>query len=78
MEFGCEVTANSLRLTLGKHEGAYAAWWREVHIEVYGWSSHEHTARLNGRVIDAVPSSSPGRVELTIPDDAKGSVLEMK
>jgi alpha-glucosidase len=78
MEFQCEVTADSLRLHLGKHQGSYPAWWRQIRIEVYGWLPHEDTARLDGKSIDAEISSSARGFALTIPDDGQGTLLELK
>jgi alpha-glucosidase len=77
MDFNCEVTADGLKITLGKHEGSYPAWWRQIHIEVYGWSSREHTARIDGKNVEVEVSSS-GNIALTIPDNETGSLLELK
>jgi alpha-glucosidase len=78
MDFRCEVSADHLLLRLGEHKGSYPAWWREIRVEIYGWSPRNHTARLNGRNIDTILDLSPGRVALTIPDDGKGEVLEIE
>ena len=78
MEFQCEVTADSLRVHLGKHQGSYPAWWRQIRLEIYGWLPHEHTARLDGKSIDAEISSYAGGLALTIPDNEQGELLELK
>jgi alpha-glucosidase len=78
IDFNCEVTTDGLKLTLGKHEGSYPAWWRQIHIEVYGWSPREHTARINGKNIDVEAGSSSGNIALTVPDSETGSLLELR
>jgi alpha-glucosidase len=78
MDFRCEVTPDGLRLSLGKHEGTYPAWWQQIHVEIYGWSPREHTGRLDGRSMDAVLGSSSGNLNFTIPDSGRGAVLELK
>jgi alpha-glucosidase len=78
MDFRCEVNANGLRIRLGEHKGSYPAWWRDIHIEIYGWSPGQRRARLNGSNIEATMDLSPGKVSLTIPDDGRGEVLEIE
>ncbi|MGA2740102.1 MAG: TIM-barrel domain-containing protein [Bryobacteraceae bacterium] len=78
MDFRCEVNADRLRLRLGEHKGSYPAWWREIRVEIYGWSSRKRTARLNGRNLDAILELSPGQVAITAPDDGRGEVLEIE
>jgi alpha-glucosidase len=36
--FGCEVSRNSMRLSIGTREGTYPAWWKQIRVEIYGWS----------------------------------------
>jgi alpha-glucosidase len=67
-----------LRFHLGKHQGSYPAWWRQIRLEIYGWLPHEHTARLDGKSIDAEISSYAGGLALTIPDNEQGELLELK
>jgi alpha-glucosidase len=78
MDFHCEVTADGLRLRLGEHEGSYPAWWQQISIEIYGWSPIKHSARLDGRSIDATMRSSSGKLVLTIPDRGRGAVLDLE
>jgi alpha-glucosidase len=78
MDFNCEVTADGLRLKLGKHEGSYPAWWHQIHIEIYGWLPREHIARLDGRSIDLGLSSFSGHLAFTIPDNERGALLVLK
>jgi alpha-glucosidase len=77
MDFACEVTANALSLHLGEHKGSYPAWWQQISIEIYGWTPRAHKARLNGSNIEA-PVGPSGNLVLTIPDDGRGSMLELE
>jgi len=78
MDFHCELTADRLQVRLGEHKGSYPAWWQQISIEIYGWSPRKHTARLDGRNIDAAVTSSSGKLVLTIPDNGRGAVLELE
>src|SRR5580765_4715796 len=35
-EFSCDIQRNSVTVHIGQHVGHYAAWWKEMRIEVYG------------------------------------------
>jgi alpha-glucosidase len=78
MDFRCELNADTLRIHLGEHKGTYPAWWREIRIEIYGWSPSKRRARLNGGNIEATMDVSPGKVALTIPDNGRGEVLDLE
>ncbi len=78
MDFHCELIADGLRVVLGKHEGSYPAWWKQIHIEIYGWLPREHTIRLDGVNIDTGIDSPSGNLALSIPDGGRGAVLELK
>ena len=78
MDFHCEVSADGILLRLGEHQGSYPAWWKQIRIEIYGWSPRERTAHLNGRSTDVRMDSSKSRVTITLPDDGRGEVLELK
>jgi alpha-glucosidase len=83
MDFRCEVNADRLLLRLGEHKGSYPAWWREIRVEIFGWSPRgwsprKRAVRLNGRNIDANLNLSPDKVAITVPDDGRGEVLEIE
>jgi alpha-glucosidase len=78
MDFHCEVNPDGIQIRLGEHNGSYPAWWQQIRIEIYGWSPREHAVRLNGRSTDVMVDLLPNRVALTIPDDGRGEVLELK
>ena len=67
-----------LRFHLGQHVGSFPAWWREIRVEIYGWSPREGIARLDGTTISAVTDSGPNKLALTIPDNGKGALLDLK
>jgi len=78
MDFQCEVRADGITLRLGEHKGSYPAWWKQIRIEIYGWSPRKRTVRLNGISADAMLDSSTTRVALTIPDDGRGELIELE
>jgi alpha-glucosidase len=78
MDFHCEVTPDGLRVHLSEHRGSYPAWWRQISIEIYGWSPRKDTASLDGSSIGSAIAFSPGKLMITIPDNGGGAVLDLK
>ena len=78
MDFRCEVSAEGLRIMVSKHQGSYPAWWRQIEVQVYGWRPTEHTATIDGKKIELEVSSVLDNVTLTIPDNERGALLELK
>lgn len=78
MKFNCEVRAEGFHLQISSHEGRYPAWWKEIRAEVYGWSPQQGSTAVNAKQAGIVVERKPGRISFVIPDDGKGSVVEIK
>ncbi|HEY1743231.1 MAG TPA: glycoside hydrolase family 31 protein [Granulicella sp.] len=48
MKFTCDVSADSLTLHIGKHEGSYPAWWKEIVVEVEGLAKAPASVMVDG------------------------------
>jgi len=57
MQFSCEVSADSIKVHIGQHEGSYHPWWSELRLEVYGQKSNATYRLLGGK-------SDPGTATL--------------
>ena len=79
MRFSCTETANSVKVRLGSHEGGYPAWWKELHVEIYGWDFSSTRLTLDGKADAETAIFDPKQhmVSFTVPDDGKGSDLEI-
>jgi alpha-glucosidase len=51
MSFSCEATADhrGVRIHIGKHEGSYPAWWKEIAVQVNGLSARPTLVTVNGK-----------------------------
>lgn len=78
MSFACRTDGDALRLQIGQHEGNYPAWWKEIHAEVYGWTPKAGVATSNARPVPVHVNRQSDGVDLLIPDDGKGSVVEIR
>ncbi len=76
MQFSCEQTTSGIKLHIGPHEGTYQPWWKQIQVEVYGWSSsssHVLGKETVGSTLDPVHHM----VSIVIPDDGRGTDLEL-
>jgi alpha-glucosidase len=78
MKFSCEKTPEGLTLKIGPHEGAYPAWWKDIHAEIFGWSSTQGKIFLNAKAASIPIERQPQKIALTIADDGKGLEVELK
>jgi alpha-glucosidase len=74
MEFSCEVTVNSVKLHVGRHEGSYKPWWDELRVEVYGQSAQAYA--LSSGTESAIDREQH-RVIFELADDGQGREIEI-
>src|SRR5258708_6688791 len=72
MDFSCTQTANSIKVHIGMHEGAYKAWWKNLEIELYGWNFDSARVLANGVQPPATVDSVHHMVSVTIVDNGQG------
>jgi alpha-glucosidase len=79
MEFSCEEVASGLRLHIGRHQGTYQPWWKQLQVEVYGWNQGPSRILMNDKTeIASTLDSVRHIISLTIPDDGGGTDLEIR
>jgi alpha-glucosidase len=77
MDLSCEMTADELRVSIGKHQGSYAPWWKEVRIEVFGWSAKKQKVSLDGTPLGP-PAVTDRFLYATVPDNGRGTVVKFE
>jgi alpha-glucosidase len=80
VEFKCEVTAKGLSLHIGQHQGTFQPWWKQIHVEVYGWDSTTANVRLNGKPGGPTASVDATKHILTldVSDETQGDELDIR
>jgi alpha-glucosidase len=79
IEFSCTEESSGVKLHIGNHQGEFPAWWKQIHVEVYGWDARG--ARVLKDSIDgpAVTIDKAHHVlTLDVPDDGKGNDLDIQ
>jgi alpha-glucosidase len=74
----CEAGSDKLRLTISKREGSYPAWWKQIRIEIYGWTPSKNEVRINGAAIATRIDRGEHNVAFDIPDDGNASTVEVR
>jgi alpha-glucosidase len=78
MHFTCRQTTEGLRLTIGAHEGSYPAWWKEVRVEVYGWSPKHDAVRVDSKPSPARIEHETQSIHFTVADSGKGMEIDLE
>lgn len=78
MNFSCSVTAKGIEIAISKHEGSYAPWWKDLRLEVYGWTPSRGIVLEDGHRASVAIERGPSFVAVTIPDSASGTSLELE
>jgi alpha-glucosidase len=78
MNFDCRVATDGFHLRISPHEGSYAAWWKSLRVEVYGWKPQENSALLNGQAVASGASPIAHGLAITVPDDGRGAELHLR
>jgi alpha-glucosidase len=80
VRFTCEAGTDSVKLHISAREGTYQPWWKEIRVEVYGWSSAAAHAVLNGAANPTLGTADSAHhvAAATIADDGRATDLEIK
>jgi alpha-glucosidase len=78
MEFSCRQSGDGLEIQIGAHQGTFPAWWKEIQLEVHGWTPKQGEALVNGQKLAAHIDLEPHSFGFLIRDDGKGAVVSMK
>lgn len=78
MNFSCAESSDGLRLKIGPHEGLYQAWWKEIRIEIYGWTPKHDEILVNAKKVAARLDREPQGVGFTLADSGKGAEIVLK
>lgn len=76
--FSCDVSGETMQLKIGAREGTYPAWWKNIRVEVYGWSPSKGQVLVNGAVAKMRIDRSEHSVAFTLVDDGKLSEVEVR
>ena len=76
--FACHVSGDSLRLTIGKREGTYPAWWKQIRVEVYGWLPAKQVVLVNGEAVAGQIHRGDHSIRFVIADDGNASTIEVR
>jgi len=78
MQFSCEFGADNLRLKVGAHEGSYPAWWKDIHVEVYGWKPAVQQLVVDGKRVSLASDQHTRSISFMIADDGRGVDVQLK
>ncbi len=78
VHYECQATPGGLILTIGPRQGSYPAWWKEIHVEIFGWTGGKSSVLTSGKSIDATIDSQLHRLSLNVEDNGNGIQLKIR
>jgi alpha-glucosidase len=82
MHFSCKVTPDGLELSIGSHQGRYAAWWKQIRVEVFGWEPKQNKVLINNhrgeRTAPFQMENLSQGVVVNLADDGNGMELQLQ
>jgi alpha-glucosidase len=81
MNFNCQQQGQKLNVHIGRHEGSYAAWWKDLRVEIYGVQSAPKTAKLDAKgnqLLTPTFDMDHHVAAILVPDDGKVSDLHIE
>ncbi len=80
LSFSCAKMSNGVSVHIGKHEGSYQPWWKEIRIELYGWSTPTVQVNVRKKPGTSTASIDPTRhtAAVNVPDDGNGMDIDFR
>ena len=78
VDFHCEADGARLHVGIGKHEGSYQAWWKDVRVEICGQSSAQGFSAKASQAVPMTYDDSHHAVAFTVPDSGQGVEIEVQ
>ena len=78
MSFACSVTTNGFEIAISKHEGSFIPWWKDLRLEIYGWTPSRKVVLVNGQAAAIPVESGANFVSISIPDTGAGESLRVE
>jgi alpha-glucosidase len=78
MKFSCHVTMDGLELDISRHEGSYSAWWRQIRVEIYGWTPKASRIVVNSQSVPVEIRRGSASTSFLIDDDGNGEVVKVQ
>jgi alpha-glucosidase len=78
MSFTCAVTSSGIEITISKHDGSFVPWWKNLRLEIYGWTPTRGIIQQDGQNSAIQIERAQNFVAVSIPDSGNGSLLKIE
>lgn len=77
-KLSCQLSSDGFSLHIAAPEGSYPAWWKEIRVELFGWSPKQDRVSINGIAQRLHLEHAATATEFTIPYDGKEIEVAVK
>ena len=78
MDFTCTLDRGGMQLSISKHQGNFIPWWKEFHIEIYGWKPAQSNIMQDGSETNLALKQKENHFDVALPDTGNGTVLSLR
>jgi alpha-glucosidase len=78
VKFTCQATSDGFHVRIAAHEGSYLSWWKEIRVELYGWTPKQNQASISGAQQPLSVEQTGSTTVFTLPDNGKGVEVELR
>jgi alpha-glucosidase len=77
-EFTCEAEQDALRVKLGKRDGAYQPWWKQIDVVVMGADTHATATDGNDHPLKSTYDAQTGALHVVVPAEVNGGEVRVR
>lgn len=80
VEYSCSVSAHGITVHIGRREGSFHVWWKQLNLEIYGMNAAPGVIHVSGAESSQVHGSFDGGTHafhVLIPDSGNEQELEL-
>ena len=78
MSFTCSASAGTLHIHIGAHEGTFPAWWKQIHLEVFGSGLKSAKSLAEGSTQNLALTRGEHSASVTVDDSGKGMDIDLE
>jgi alpha-glucosidase len=75
--FKCEASKEGVKVHIGKREGTFSPWWKQLRIEVFGWKDTTGALSINGKPASTDLALDPSKQSVTATILDQGEAVDL-
>jgi alpha-glucosidase len=78
MQFTCSDSAGALHIHVGAHQGTWPAWWKQIHLEIFGSGERSTASLINGGGQSIPVTRNAVSISFAVDDNGRGLDVDVR